>query len=196
MRPDAITVTTPPTSEPITLAEAQAQCRVEDGVDDTKLNALIVAAREQAESYTQRRLMTQTVTARYAAWPTNGMGIWLPGPPLQSVESIKYYDADGVEQTMDESDYRVDTFSEPGRVQIAPTASWPRLESGNQLPISVEYIAGYESASDVPQSIKLGMLMCIALWYRFSEGATEARIGETPFGAKTLFQQAAAPWGM
>ena len=38
-----------PVEEPVTLAEAQAQCRTDDPSDDDLIRGLISAAREQAE---------------------------------------------------------------------------------------------------------------------------------------------------
>lgn len=57
-------VTTPPASEPVSLAEMKLHCRVEafNTDDDGELTDIIVAAREQAEMFTRRAFISQQVT--------------------------------------------------------------------------------------------------------------------------------------
>jgi hypothetical protein len=50
----SLVLTTQPSAEPVTLAEAKAACNWEHtSADDTKITGFIVAAREQVENYTE-----------------------------------------------------------------------------------------------------------------------------------------------
>jgi hypothetical protein len=49
--------------------------------------------------------------------------------PLQSVTTVKYYDASGVLQTLASTVYQVDTVSQPGRIVLAPTQIWPTVQA-------------------------------------------------------------------
>src|SRR5512139_2020471 len=98
---------TAPTSEPVTLAEAKAQCRVDISTDDVLIGNLITAAREYCELHDWRVYMPQTWELYLDDWPKT-QNIEIPKPPLQSVTSFKYIDEDGVETTLDSGQYFVD----------------------------------------------------------------------------------------
>ncbi len=196
--PLSVVVTTEPTSEPVTLAEAKAHCRATDLTDDdTYISALIKTARETAEKSTQRRLMTTILAARYENWPGayNATEFWLPGPPLASVQSVAYIDADGNMQTWGSSNYIVDIYSAPGRLKAANGVSYPGLGPGQFNPITIAYTAGYASAGAVPQSIKEGIMLLVGLWYGAREDAGTVQLKPIPMGAQRLFNQCKVAWG-
>ena len=146
-----LTVKTPPADEPVTLSEAKDHLRVDGSDHDSQVTAVITAARERAERYLGRALVTQTLELRLDAFPA---AIDLPRPPVQSVASIKYIDSDGDEQTLDSADYKVDAEG----ARIIPTDDWPHtLDTVNA--VTVEYTAGYGDPEDVPEAIKQGILV-------------------------------------
>ena len=65
----SLVIITPPATEPITLTEAKAQCRVDGTAEDALLTIYIQAAREQCERLIGRKLITQTVEQRLDAFP-------------------------------------------------------------------------------------------------------------------------------
>ena len=83
-------------------------------------------------------------------------------PPIIQVTSIKYYDTDGVQQTLNASQYVVDTQSEPGWIVPATTVDWPdTFDSINS--VEIIYRAGYGATSaDVPQAIRTWIGMAVA----------------------------------
>src|SRR5262245_51885551 len=111
-----------PTVEPITLTEAKAHLRVDHTADDTLIAMYIAAARTDCEEWTARAFVAQTWELVLDEFPDDE--ILLPRPPLQSVESIKYDDADGLEQTLATTEYAVDDASQPGWV-VPVTTGWP-----------------------------------------------------------------------
>jgi uncharacterized phiE125 gp8 family phage protein len=95
--------------------------------------------------------------------PDNATGheISVPLPPLQTIDSIKYYDPNGVLMTLDPSQYFVDSVSEPARVTPAPGAAWPStLNRANS--VEVRFTAGWDSSGLLlPNGIRAWMLLRI-----------------------------------
>lgn len=182
-------ITTPPASEPVTLAQAKAHLRVDFTDDDALIGVLIQAAREHCEEILGRALMAQTVEAVLDEEP--GDVIVLPRPPLISVRSIKFYDVDNVATLVDPSEYLVDTHSEPGRIVLADEGEWPDVDLRPGNAVVIEFDAGYgDDETDVPSKFRQAMLLLIGHWYTHRE---EVSVGggsamPVPFAAQALLQ--------
>lgn len=184
----SLTIVTPPAEEPVSLTEAKNHLRIDLTDDDSLISALIVAAREHAEAITRRAFITQTLKLSLDAFPANNGPIYVPMPPLQSVNSLKYFDTDGVEQTLTEgADFLVDAESEPGRITPAPDTGWPATQSRPNA-VSVEFVAGFGDASKVPQGIKQAILLMVGHWYENREAVTMQgnNAGELPMAVDSL----------
>lgn len=174
-----LSLVTAPAEEPVTLAEAKVQCRVDADItaDDALITALIVAARERAEHDTGRALVTQTrryTLDRFPCW-----GLKLPRPPLQSVESITYIDTVGAEQTLDAAEYRVITDRLTGLVAPVHGGEWPATRATENA-VAVTYVAGYGAAAAVPQAIKQWILAAVATLYGQREALVMSSASEIP----------------
>lgn len=177
--------------EPVTLAEAKAHLRIEPTDDDTLITALIVAARDWCESYANRQYIE--ATWKYTLDESFPDVIELPRPPLLSVTNIKYYDDDGVLQTMSASIYQVSISGVCGFVKPAYDQSWPAVREQYDC-IQVTYKAGYGSAAaNVPETAKVAIKMLVAHLYNNREAAVEKALAEVPFGIKSLLDTHAAP---
>ena len=198
---ERLKLVTAPTAEPVTLTEAKEHLRVEQDAENDLILRQLRACREFAEKYTGRQLMTATFDLFLDDWPALsglrrteaggyvGGDLLLPRPPLQSVTSVKYYDADGTEQTWDSANYLVEANDdEPGRVVRAYGVSWPSIQDRPSA-ITVRFIAGYSAASAVPQAMKEAILLLLGSRHAQRE-ATVAPIGgqyaELPVGFKEL----------
>lgn len=162
-------VTTAPATEPITLDEAKDWLKVDDTADNDLITALITATREWAEELSGRKLITQTITENLDEWPNssyrNRRGeILLSVAPVQSVTSIRYYDENGTQQTLSSSRYIVDTRTDPTRIALKSDFSWPTLENRISA-IEIIYVAGYGSASAIPEGIKTAMKLYLGNLY-------------------------------
>lgn len=157
----ALTLVTAPATEPVTLAEAKSHLRVTTTDDDVLITALIVAARESAESAMGRALITQTWDMTIDGFPPV---IDVPLPPLQSVTSINYVDENGDSQTLATTEYTVDIKSSPGRLVESYGKTWPTTRDVINA-VTVRFVAGYGASASVPQAIKQGMLMHIGHMY-------------------------------
>lgn len=156
---------TAPTVEPITLSEVKAQAVIGHDLDDALLSVMISAAREHGESLTGRSWAPKTLEVVLDSFPSGA--IELPASPVTAVTSVKYLDADGVEQTMSDTDYTVDTDSLIGRV-VAD--EWP--ETADKInAVRVRYTAGW-SFADFPPVLKQWLIIRVATLYEHREALT------------------------
>lgn len=134
-----------PSAEPVTLQEAKDQLRQNVDDDDKAIVRRIVAARQWAEALTGLAIPAQTFEQTFDSFPAGGCELRL-GPPLISVEWIKYIDTAGVEQTWSAADYQVSTVREPGVVVPAYSKSWPSTRAQLDA-VRVRFIAGWPCTS-------------------------------------------------
>ena len=169
------TIITAVTAEPISLAEARLQCKVDsdDTTHDAVLSALITAAREFAEHYTGRALAPQTLELALPSFPTviphpifdhpaftaGDLSITLSMPPVSSITHIKYTDTAGVEQTIAGSAYALSTYGDSRT--IAPTYGnyWPTTRAIPDA-VRVRYVTGY---TQLPKAVKAALLLHVEL---------------------------------
>jgi uncharacterized phiE125 gp8 family phage protein len=168
----SLVVITPPTAEPVSLAEARQWLRIEadDTANTTMLALLIEAMREYAEELTGRAFVQRTLELRMDSLPTE---IELPYPKLMSVEFVKYTDDDEALQTLAADQYQVDTSREPGLIVPAwSAATWP---TAIPIPNSVRirFVAGdYDGGSPtvpVPAKLRLWMMQRIGTLFEHRE---------------------------
>lgn len=171
-----VTLVTGPSVEPVTLDELKAWAKIDSADEDALLTSLIAAARDAAEQYLRRALITQTVrltldldgrgidlpegvydlpvSAIYGGLPTV---VELPRPPVSSVTSVVTYDLDNSPGTFAPANYTLN--ADGNRLVLAFGATWP----SNLRPVAaceITYTAGYgDSAASVPQSIRTAVLM-------------------------------------
>lgn len=142
----ALSQITPPVREPVSLDYAKTHCRVDGTDEDNLIAGLIISARAYCEKYINRALMEQTWDLWLDKFPKGG-AIEIPLPPLQTVTSIKYYDIDDTEHTMDAADYIVDAASEPGRVVLGYSKAWSTTTLRPVKAVCVRFVAGYATYS-------------------------------------------------
>lgn len=173
---------TGPAAEPVTLAEAKAQCRIDTSDEDVYLEGLIKAARRAVERFLRRRLVTQTVEYRRSGL---GRSIALPIAPVQAVTSVSYLDLAGVEQTLAADQYRLARSSSPFSLVPAHGVVWPSVLGGEDT-VGIRLTVGYgDAGADVPPDIKAAVLMLIAHFDEHRE-ATGPAVSEIPFGVSQL----------
>ncbi len=153
---------TAPATEPISLTEAKAQLREKTIDNDAEITSLIPRARQYAEDFTHRALITQTWELTLDVFPV--WAICIPKAPLSSVTSIQYIDADGNTQTLASSKYIVDTKSEPGRITPAYGESWPATRDQVNA-VMITFIAGYGDSTSVPKPIAEAIELQVEILY-------------------------------
>jgi uncharacterized phiE125 gp8 family phage protein len=135
-----VSVITPP--EPlISIANAKAQTRYEDNDRDADYAAWIAAAQAQIDGPSGWLGISIGVQTLEIVVDRFDYGVCLPYGPILDIVSVKYDDANGVEQTLAGDRYRLDRT---GTLQCALNGSWPAV-GGNRGPIRIQYRAGYET---------------------------------------------------
>lgn len=136
-----------------------------DPTDDAMLSAMLIAARRQVESITNRALITQTWEMTWASFPA-----WfvLARPPVQSISSITYVDSAGASQTLAVDQYVLDNYVEPCQVVPAYNITWPSTR-GERNDVVVTAVCGYGLSVAVPEEIKLWIKARAADFYNNRE---------------------------
>jgi len=178
----SLTLVTPPQVEPVAVGLVREQAVVAHDEDDGLLLRLITAARMHVEQVTWRQLITATYE-----WRLDRLcgALYVPRPPLQSVVSLEYADAQGNLQTLEPAAYTVDSHSTPGRIVPAAGTSWPATR-GHIDDVTVTFIAGYGTPEDVPEPLTHAILMLVAYWYEQRESAAGRTMTSVPLGFDAL----------
>lgn len=160
---------TPPASEPITLAEAKLQLGVTGSTQDDAITLAITAARTDIENRTNLALITQTWDQTLDEFPTDCDSldrILLRRYPVISITGLFYYDADGVEQTVDTDEYVLDNYSDRHwLVRAAAITAWPTIQDRRNS-VRVRFVAGYGStAASVPAPLRMAILANLSAQY-------------------------------
>lgn len=169
-----LTLVTPPTEYPVTLAEAKAQCRIVNDDSDARLTAFIAAATAHVEKTLGVSLMERSYRLTLDAFSD---AIELPRGPVQSVTSVQYVDEDGATQTVATSDYTVDLVSRSAWIVRNSDATWPDLLDAVNV-VTVEYVAGYDTLPADFDDVKAAILLTVQHWNDLGElqDATKAAI--------------------
>lgn len=177
-------IITPPAVEPVSLEEARLHLKIDDDntVDDTLIEALIVAARQSCEQETGRALITQTVRQfGPACFPFR-----LDVNFVQTINSVKVIDTDDIETTLAGNEYRLGINLIKGAVFLTSDYTFPLLSRD----AVVEYVAGYGDAdADVPGPLKQWILLLIGAMYENREAVTPVNLLDMP-----VFKALIAPY--
>lgn len=175
-----------PTVEPVVLSEAKAHLRIpaEDTGDDAYITALIMAAREIAERYTNLTFITQVRQLKLDRFPCTSY-IELPYGPVASVTEFTYLDSDGASQPLVlNTDYVLDIHNEVARVQHVN--GWPSTAC-RIATVTIKYSAGFGALStDVPYAIRQAILMQIANLYENRQDEADGVVTHIAYNSTLL----------
>lgn len=179
--------TDPPLAEPVTLAEAKAHLRVETAAEDDLIADLIAAARAHLEAATGLALISQGWRLCLDDWPPGGV-VRLRRAPVQTVEAVTVYDADGMPAVLDTAAAVLDGRARPPRLHLPERPAPGRVLNG----IEIEFTAGFGPAgSDVPAELRRALLMHLAHLHEF-RGAVPA--SAQPVAVPPGYERMIAPY--
>lgn len=143
-----------PATEPLSLAEVRTFLRIDGADEDSLLDELIATSRMLAEEVTGKSMITQSWKIAYDdCAPAEVM---LPYGPVQSITSVKSIDEDGNETVVAATSYHLNAAKD--------TLVFESVPSGHRVEIVV--VTGFgNAATDVPSSIRQGMLVHVANLY-------------------------------
>jgi hypothetical protein len=201
-----VTITGQPPFDPVTLQDVYKSLRLdtegspETHADDSLLSSLITAATKHVEHMGRFSLIRRHLRVSYSGFPPKPTEFvrYTPAarmnsvnalamiyPPVLSISSVKYYDADNTLQTISHADYFLPDQQQPQVVFvsgfIAPTV-YDRPDA-----VQINYYAGYrpsvnnpttqaEYAANVPTSIKRAIILQVQALYDDLAPADYARV--------------------
>lgn len=150
---------TPAAVEPFSADEFIQWKKLPDGgaEDPTTLQTILRAARESIEEFANLSAVQQVWRYVYSAFPG---AIRLPRGPVASVDSVKYYDSTGAQQTLSALQYTV--FRNAGIIEPVYGSTWPSTQARSDA-VEINYTAGYgisESVSneDSPETFEQNII--------------------------------------
>jgi uncharacterized phiE125 gp8 family phage protein len=183
-----------PQVEPVSLAEAKVQCRVDTADDDAYISALISTAREYVEEVLDISMITTVWEARYDTFPL--WEIILPKPPMQdAVVTVIYRDEGGANNTITSAGgtFQADFYATPGRIFPVYEGVWPAVR-GDENSVTVRWTAGYgATGASVPSLLKHLVMLLVAHWYEMRQPVGQGGQMPIPTTFQTLL--AASGWG-
>ena len=179
-------LTGPPVGEPVTLAALKSHLRIDHDHEDEQLGAMLKAARGHLEALTGLALMPQNWRLALDDWPKGGV-IHLLKSPVQVIDGVTVYDADGMPSSIDVGGMLLDGSFCPARLWLKD-----RPEPGQCLNgIEIDFTAGFPSAAEVPEELKRALLLHTAFLYEF-RGAV--RPDQQPVGEPNGYRALISPW--
>jgi len=180
----ALVKTTTPAAA-VTATEAKQHARVVTSLDDAYVDGLIAGATDGIESVGRLQLVSATFDWFLDRFPVDFFEF--PKSPATAVNSIKYLDVNGVEQTLSTDVFKTDFASLPGRIALKHNQSWPDTR-GEINSVTVDFVAGYANAAAVPSELKTAIHLTVAHIYANRENVVVGTItAEVPQTAKDLF---------
>ena len=189
------TLITDASTDPVTLAEMVAEIPgyVQSTANDTIVTNNIAAATRWLQEYTSRQFIQATHLQAFNEWRYEYI---VHIQPLSSVTSVKYYDLDGVQQTVSSTQYYVDVYNIPPRIVFKRNYPWPIPELWRPNPIEIRYVSGYANAAAVPTIVKQCIKLLARYWWEKREAADVPNsqapnaqtptYGEIPFGVFSI----------
>ena len=133
---------TPPTVEPVTVADVKTYAHIDHATDDSIIAKWIKTARILAENYQRRAYYEQVWELSFDDFPE--LPLLIPRPPLVSIDFIHYYDSDDVMTNMDLTEFIIDINHEPGRIDHAYNQIWPSEILRPIDAVRIRYTCGYQ----------------------------------------------------
>jgi uncharacterized phiE125 gp8 family phage protein len=154
-----------PVVEPVSLAEAKAAMGVTSNTYDVQITSSLKSSRQWIETWLGRVTTPQVWEIALDAFPLTGFRLW--PVPVISIDSVKYDDADGIEQTVDAEDFYLDARSEPA--WALPIGTWGAptiIDAANA--VRIRFTSGYADAASVPEPIKQAIILLSKQSYNLS----------------------------
>ncbi len=203
-----------PEEEPVTVAEARAQCEAPayedsdvDPQDDAMFRIWIAAARQHCEEFTGLSFAPRVFSADFDAFPMGGYirgGYPRRHPEYLELERgpvrwarIDYGDESDALSLEQDIGFRLDRGRAPNRLYAID--AWPYL-TGYPGAVRVLYGAGYGVNTDAnlpcPPAAKVAILMMVGYLYENRGNSTDAALAQVPAPVETLLRPLRVRLGM
>ena len=158
--------------ELVTLTEIKQQLKLSaiESSEDELLQQYIEAAIISAENYTCTSINEAKFLIEQTAWEN---GYKIPLSPVQTIDTVKYTDEAGDEQTLDSAEYQLRTLDSYAKEIYYPNFDQlPKIKEASYIEITVT--TGYASADVLPKVIKQAILLIASAFYYNRADSVEA----------------------
>ena len=156
-------VITPRTDLPLTLDGVKDYLQETENDNDALINQLIESATDWIERKTNRCLMTTIFEQHLSAWPACNL-VRITWNPVQTLDSVKYIDEAGDEQTITNTNYATWIRDEVMYVSFNDDYTWPTTKAVPDA-FKIRFTAGHNPPYMIPAPIKNAMLLRIRKAY-------------------------------
>jgi len=172
-------VTTAPTWWPISLEEAKAHLRVSHTSEDAIIWDMVRSATEMVERETWTQINQKGITIYLDLWESlRADGV----TPIQTVDSIKYYDENNEIQTLPSADFKTDLKADPIKIDIEDTPTLFDRYNAVEIALTV----GYSEPCKVPAGLSACVKMVLADLYENRQNFSPVAVHELPRGTQNL----------
>jgi len=172
---------------PVSLEELKQAARVDFADDDQILMTYLQAAVDHLDGYhgiLGRAIINQDWRIWAHEWPVGG--IVLPFGDV-SQATFRYYDSNGLKQTLDAAFYELIEMATGAVIRFKPSFTAPLLDEDNYKSVEVTFTCGYGAdAASVPASIKVAIMLLATHWYENREAVTGRNLTRLPFAVDRL----------
>lgn len=144
------------TIEPMTVDEAKQWLNVDYDDQDEVIASIIKAARLKIEKRCGISIAMKQYRIKFARFDGN---VELANPPVVSVDSVKYIDEDGNEQTVDASSYVL--IEDDYAPYLHPLTDWPTDIATRTDAIRVEFTSGIDIEDSPPDEVPDDLLQAM-----------------------------------
>lgn len=167
------TLTTPPSSLPVTAAEIKDHMRLDGFVEDDAIaEAYVTAAVGYLDGSTGilgRCIMEQVWSVGFHDWRAC---LRLPFPDVTAV-TVSYRDENDVVQTVASDQFDLVEEAMGSVIRFKDVFPDPAVFDDTPYPITVSLTAGYGEAADVPWPLKAAILLIAAHLFQFRDGRAD-----------------------
>lgn len=157
---------------PVHLDDVKQHLRVDGDDEDSLIETYLLAAvthLDGASGWLGRAIVAQTWAQQFDTFERS---VRLDLAPISEIVSVTYLDADGVEQTVDDTDYMLVNAGSSPELRFLDDYSFPVTR--DQRPVlTVTFIGGYGDDTAAPQPIKVAILLMVGDMYANREAKTE-----------------------
>lgn len=157
---------------PVLLDDVKRHLRVDGDDEDATIEVYLRAAvthLDGATGWLGRAIVAQTWAQQFDTFERS---IHLDLAPISSIVSVTYRDADGVTQTVDDSDYTLVNANSAPELRFLGDYDFPVTQDQRPVLI-VTFVGGYGDDAATPEPIKVAIMLMVGDMYANREAKTE-----------------------
>lgn len=175
----------------VTLAEAKAHLEYADSDRDSYITALCAAATEMLDGphgMIGKAIGEQVWTMALRNVPSGEIPI--PIFPVKALQSVAYYDAANVSQTINVNQFRLVANEDYAYLEPVAGFTWPAVyDRADAITFTVQL-----GMAEVPNGMKQAALLMVANWFENREAVSDKAMLPVPFAIESLINRWRVGW--